>query len=153
MRLLCVDVDGVLTDAGMYYGPDGEVLKKFNTRDGMGLARVREVGVAVAIISGEDSAIIHARAAKLKIDDVFCDASNKRLAIDELCTRHGIELEQVAFIGDDLNDLPALECVGLACAVADAAEPVQAVAHYVTQRRGGDGAVREVCELIIASHR
>lgn len=149
--MLCVDVDGVLTDAGMYYGPDGEVLKKFNTRDGMGLARVREAGVAVAIISGEDSAIIHARAAKLKIDDVFCDASNKRAAIARLCEKHGLELDEVAFIGDDLNDLSALECVGLACAVADAAEPVQAVAHYVTRRRGGDGAVREVCELLIAA--
>src|SRR6202048_4486997 len=111
VRLLCVDVDGVLTDAGMYYGPDGEVLKKFNTRDGMGLARVREAGVAVAIISGEDSAIVHARATKLKIDDVFSGASDKRLAIDELCTRHALGLEEVAFIGDDLNDLPALECV------------------------------------------
>jgi len=151
VRLLCVDVDGVLTDAGMYYGPDGEVLKKFNTRDGMGLARVREAGVALAIISGEDSAIVHARAAKLRIDDVFCNASNKRVALDELCLKHGLELEQVAFIGDDLNDLPALECVGLACAVADAAEPVQAIAHYVTQRRGGDGAVREVCELLLAA--
>jgi YrbI family 3-deoxy-D-manno-octulosonate 8-phosphate phosphatase len=151
VRLLCVDVDGVLTDAGMYYGPDGEVLKKFNTRDGMGLARVRDVGVAVAIISGEDSAIVHARAAKLKIDDVFCDATNKRAAIDELCDRHKIELDEVAFIGDDLNDLSALECVGLACAVSDAAEPVKAIAHYVTQRRGGDGAVREVCELLIAA--
>ena len=153
VRLLCVDVDGVLTDAGMYYGPDGEVLKKFNTRDGMGLARLREAGVAVAIISGEDSAIVHARAAKLKIDDVFCGASNKRIAIDELCSRHGLGLDEVAFIGDDLNDLPALECVGLACAVADAAEPVQAVAHYVTQRRGGDGAVREVCEFLIAARQ
>lgn len=151
VRLLCVDVDGVLTDAGMYYGPDGEVLKKFNTRDGMGLERVRQAGVAVAIISGEDSAIVHARAAKLKIDDVFCGAANKRLAIDELCTRHGLRLEEVAFVGDDLNDLPALECVGLACAVADAAEPVKAVAHYVSQRRGGDGAVREICELLIAA--
>jgi YrbI family 3-deoxy-D-manno-octulosonate 8-phosphate phosphatase len=151
VRLLCVDVDGVLTDAGMYYGPDGEVLKKFNTRDGMGLARVRDAGVAVAIISGEDSAIVHARAAKLKIDDVYCDAANKRAAIDALCDKHGIALEQVAFIGDDLNDLSALESVGLACAVADAAEPVQAVAHYVTRRRGGDGAVREVCELLIAA--
>src|SRR5438477_10058985 len=84
VRLLCVDVDGVLTDAGMYYGPDGEVLKKFNTRDGMGLARVREAGVAVAIVSGEDSAIIHARAAKLKIDDVFCNAADKRAAVDQL---------------------------------------------------------------------
>ena len=151
VRLLCVDVDGVLTDAGMYYGPDGEVLKKFNTRDGMGLARLREAGVAVAIISGEDSAIIHARAAKLKIDDVFCGASNKRLAIEELCSRHRLEFSEVAFIGDDLNDLPALECVGLPCAVADAAEPVQAIAHYVTRRRGGDGAVREVCDFLIAA--
>jgi 3-deoxy-D-manno-octulosonate 8-phosphate phosphatase (KDO 8-P phosphatase) len=151
IRLLCVDVDGVLTDAGMYYGPDGEVLKKFNTRDGMGLARVREAGVAVAIISGEDSAIVHARAAKLKIDDVFCGASDKRAAIDELCQRHSLDLSEVAFIGDDLNDLPALESVGLPCAVADAAEPVKAVAAYVTERRGGDGAVREVCELLISA--
>ena len=133
----------------MYYGPDGEVLKKFNTRDGMGLARVRDIGVAVAIVSGEDSAIIHARAAKLKIDDVFCNAADKRAAIDQLCAKHGLELDQVAFVGDDLNDLPALQCVGLACAVADAAEPVLAAAHYVAQRRGGDGAVREVCELLI----
>ncbi len=152
MRLLCVDVDGVLTDAGMYYGRDGEVLKKFNTRDGMGLARVRDVGVAVAIVSGEDSAIIHARAAKLRIDEVFCNAADKRTVIEELCGKHRLGLDEVAFIGDDLNDLPALECVGLACAVADAAEPVQAVAHYVTQRKGGDGAVREVCELLIAAH-
>jgi YrbI family 3-deoxy-D-manno-octulosonate 8-phosphate phosphatase len=149
IRLLCVDVDGVLTDAGMYYGADGEVMKKFNTRDGMGLARVREVGIAVAIVSGEDNAIVHARAAKLKIDDVFCGISDKRLAIEELCSRHGLGLDEVAYIGDDLNDLPALECVGLACAVADAAEPVQAVAHYVTQHRGGDGAVRELCDLLI----
>jgi 3-deoxy-D-manno-octulosonate 8-phosphate phosphatase (KDO 8-P phosphatase) len=151
VRLLCVDVDGVLTDAGMYYGPDGEVLKKFNTRDGMGLARVRAAGVAVAIISGEDSAIVHARAAKLQIDDVFCGASDKLVAVDELCARHGLGRDEVAFVGDDLNDLSALERVGLACAVADAAAPVQAAAHYVTQRRGGDGAVREVCELLIAA--
>ena len=149
--MLCVDVDGVLTDAGMYYGPDGEVLKKFNTRDGMGLARVRAVGVAVAIISSEDSAIVHARAAKLRIDDVFCGAADKLIAIDELCARRGLRRDEVAFIGDDLNDLSALEWVGLACAVADAADPVQAVAHYVTRRRGGDGAVREVCELLVAS--
>ena len=151
MRLLCVDVDGVLTDAGMYYGPDGEVLKKFNTRDGMGLARVREAGVAVAIISGEDSAIVHARATKLKIDDVFSGVSNKLEKVQSLCARQMLELVEVAYIGDDLNDLSAMECVGLACAVADAAEPVKAIAHYVTQRRGGDGAVREVCELIIAA--
>jgi 3-deoxy-D-manno-octulosonate 8-phosphate phosphatase (KDO 8-P phosphatase) len=151
VRLLCVDVDGVLTDAGMYYGPDGEVLKKFNTRDGMGLARVRQAGVAVAIISGEDSAIVHARAAKLKIDDVFSGVSDKLAVIRDLCARSQFALDEVAYIGDDLNDLAAMKCVGLACAVADAAQPLMAVAHYVTQRRGGDGAVREVCELIVAA--
>lgn len=153
VRLLCVDVDGVLTDAGMYYGPDGEVLKKFNTRDGLGLARVREAGVSVAIISGEASAIVHARATKLAIDDVYVGATNKREAIDELCGRHGLELAEVAFIGDDLNDLPALQCVGLACAVADALPPVKAAAHYVAEKRGGDGAVREVCELLVDARR
>jgi len=149
--LLCVDVDGVLTDAGMYYGPDGEVLKKFNTRDGMGLARVRDAGVAVAIISGEDSAIVHARAAKLKIDEVFSGVADKLSVVKDLVTRHGIESEEVAYIGDDLNDLKAMEFVGLPCAVADAADPIKDAAQYVTQRRGGDGAVREVCELIITS--
>ncbi len=153
VRLLCVDVDGVLTDAGMYYGRDGEVLKKFNARDGHGLQRLREAGIAVAIVSKEDSAIVHARAAKLNIDDVFCGATNKRLAIDELCQRHHLDLAEVAFIGDDLNDLPALECVGLPCAVADAVEPVRALAAYVTQHRGGDGAVREVCEFLIAARQ
>jgi 3-deoxy-D-manno-octulosonate 8-phosphate phosphatase (KDO 8-P phosphatase) len=153
IRLLCVDVDGVLTDAGMYYGPDGEVLKKFNTRDGMGLARVRDVGVSVAIISSEDNAIVHARAAKLKIDEVFCGATDKRLAIEELCTRYHLDMSEVAYIGDDLNDLSALGCVGLPCAVADAAEPVKAIAAYVTQKRGGDGAVRELCDLLIAARQ
>jgi 3-deoxy-D-manno-octulosonate 8-phosphate phosphatase (KDO 8-P phosphatase) len=119
----------------------------------MGLARVRDVGIAVAIISGEDSAIVHARAAKLRIEDVFVGTADKRRAINELCARHALQLEEVAFIGDDLNDLPALECVGLACAVADAAAPVQAIAHYVTQQRGGDGAVREVCELLVAARQ
>jgi YrbI family 3-deoxy-D-manno-octulosonate 8-phosphate phosphatase len=151
VRLLCVDVDGVLTDAGMYYGPDGEVLKKFNTRDGMGLARVREAGVAVAIISAEDSAIVHARAAKLEIVDVFAGVANKLHTLNDLCARKKIEPDEVAYIGDDLNDLAVMESVGLACAVADAVEPVKTIAHYVTQRRGGDGAVREVCELIIAA--
>src|SRR3984893_10759294 len=114
VRLLCVDVDGVLTDAGMYYGPDGEVLKKFNTRDGMGLARVRAAGVAVAIISGEDSAIVHARAAKLQIDDVFSGVANKLEVMKDLAARQHVETVEVAYIGDDLNDLAAMEYVGLA---------------------------------------
>src|ERR1700736_2912309 len=105
----------------MYYGPDGEVLKKFNTRDGLGLARVREAGVAVAIISGEDSAIGHARAAKLKIADVFSGVAQKLEVVNKLVARQHLEPDEVAYIGDDLNDLSAMACAGLACAVADAA--------------------------------
>ena len=105
----------------------------------------------MAIISGEDSAIIHARAAKLQIVDVFSGVSDKLGVVEDLCTRGQYALDDVAYIGDDLNDLAAMARVGLACAVADAADPIKAVAHYVTQRRGGDGAVREVCELIIAA--
>src|SRR5258708_39466104 len=135
----------------MYYGPDGEVLKKFKKRDGMGLARVREAGVAVAIISGEDSAIVHARAAKLKIDEVFSGAADKLAIVKHLADTHNLAPEEIAYIGDDLNDLAAMQGVGLACAVADATASIKAVAHYVTQKHGGHGAVREGCELIIAS--
>jgi YrbI family 3-deoxy-D-manno-octulosonate 8-phosphate phosphatase len=117
----------------------------------MGLARVRAAGVRVAIISGEDSAIVHARAAKLDIADVITGCIDKRAAIDELCTRWQLEFDEVAYIGDDVNDLPALECVGLASAVADAIDDVKRTAHYVTHRRGGDGAVRELCELLLAA--
>jgi YrbI family 3-deoxy-D-manno-octulosonate 8-phosphate phosphatase len=105
----------------------------------------------VAIISGEDSAIVYARAAKLKIDEVFSGVANKLDVVNDLAASHNIAPDEVAYIGDDLNDLTAMECVGFACAVADAADPIKAMAHYVAQRRGGDGAVREVCELIIAA--
>jgi 3-deoxy-D-manno-octulosonate 8-phosphate phosphatase (KDO 8-P phosphatase) len=96
---------------------------------------------------------VHARAAKLEIVDVFAGVANKLHTLNDLCARKKIEPDEVAYIGDDLNDLAVMESVGLACAVADAVEPVKTIAHYVTQRRGGDGAVREVCELIIAARQ
>jgi YrbI family 3-deoxy-D-manno-octulosonate 8-phosphate phosphatase len=151
VRLLCVDVDGVLTDGGMYYGPEGEVLRRFNTRDGMGLARVRDAGVGVAIISGEDDGSIRARAAKLGIADVYCGIADKLAVVERLAEREGLALEEVAYVGDDLNDLGPLERVGLPCAVADAALPVRRAAAYLTRQRGGRGAVREVCELLVAA--
>lgn len=153
VRLLAVDVDGVLTDAGMYYGASGEMLKKFNTRDAMGLALVRAEGLAVAIISGEDSPIVASRAAKLGIADVFCGVQDKLSCLDGLLGRIGLSREQVAYVGDDVNDLPLLRQVGLAIAVADAARLVRDASQYVTLRRGGDGAVREVCELLLSAPR
>lgn len=151
VRLLCLDVDGVLTDAGMYYGPDGEVLKKFNTRDGMGIGLVRDAGLQVALISTESTSMIHARAAKLRIEHVFTGARDKSAALAELCARLGLTPSEVAYVGDDVNDLPALAIAGLPCAVADAVAAVRRIAAYVTLRRGGDGAVREVCDLLLAA--
>jgi YrbI family 3-deoxy-D-manno-octulosonate 8-phosphate phosphatase len=152
LRALAVDVDGVLTDGGMYYGPDGEALKKFNARDGMGLALLRERGLHVAIVTGEDTQIVLRRAEKLKIDasDVYLGASDKEAALRDFLGRHGLAPEEVAYIGDDVNDLPAMRIVSVAFAVADAADEVRRKAHVVLERRGGEGAVREAAELILA---
>ena len=153
VKLLAVDVDGVLTDGGMYYGPTGEMLKKFNTRDAMGLELVRAAGVGVAVISGEDSPIVVRRAEKMRVSDVFCGIRDKLACLDALLEQRGLRREEVAYIGDDVNDLPVLEAVGLAVAVADAVSRVRSACHYVTARRGGEGAVREVCELLLAARQ
>jgi len=151
IKLLCLDVDGVLTDAGMYYSANGEELKKFNTRDGMGIALLRELGIPTALITREDSPIVTARALKLRVEDVYLGSLAKRVAVDDLRQKYGLSYEEIAYVGDDVNDLPALECVGLPCSVVDGARAAREAAAYVTARRGGDGAVREVCDLIMAA--
>ena len=151
IRLFATDVDGVLTDAGMYYAESGDEWKKFNTRDGMGIKLLQRAGIITAIVTQERTKLVARRAEKLAIPELHQGVMDKLLLVREMAVRHGLTLSQVAYIGDDLNDMSAMECVGLPCAVADAAAPIKAVAHYITQQRGGDGAVREVCELIIAS--
>lgn len=152
IKLLVLDVDGVLTDAGMYYGSRGEELKKFNTRDGMGIALIRDVGIPTAIVTSESSEIVQRRAEKLRIEDVYLETKDKSIALDELLEKYGLTADQVAFIGDDLNDLPVLKRVGLAVTVADGAPANKELAHYVTEKKGGEGAVRELCDLLVESH-
>lgn len=151
VRLLVLDCDGTLTDAGMYYSAEGELLKKFNTRDGKGLELVRAAGVQVALITGEQSAAVAARARKLKIDDCFLNVQDKLSALTELARKHGLRLDEVAYMGDDVNDLPCLGAVGFSCCPQDAIDSVKAVAGFVSNRRGGDGAVREVADFIVAA--
>ncbi len=147
--LIVTDVDGVLTDAGMYYGPDGERLKKFNTRDGMGIELWRKAGYRVAIMTGERTPIVEKRAAKLKIDRVEMGVSDKASAIEKLAREEALDLENIAFLGDDINDLDAMGRVGLAAAPADASAANKAVAHYVCAARGGGGCLRELIELLL----
>jgi 3-deoxy-D-manno-octulosonate 8-phosphate phosphatase (KDO 8-P phosphatase) len=153
IRLVAMDVDGVLTDAGMYYSESGDELKKFNTRDGMGVAQVREAGLATAILTRESTRLVERRGAKMRIDHVFIGVTDKLTCMRDLLRELGLTLEQVAYIGDDVNDYELLCHVGLAAAVRDASRLPKSVAHLITESKGGEGAVRELCEIILEAQR
>ena len=150
VRLLVLDVDGVLTDGRLWYGADGEVLKGFHVRDGLGIKSLLAIGIEVAIISGRDSPAVARRAAELGIRHVVQGCDDKGRAFDALCSALRVEPAAVACIGDDTPDLPMLTRAGLAVAVADAHPDVRAVANRVTTLPGGHGAVREVCDWLLA---
>lgn len=149
VRLLLSDVDGVLTDGGVFYGPEGEAMKKFNIRDGMGVERLRDAGVEVGFITGETSPSVTRRAEKLKVARVYLGAKNKKEIIEGIVRDEGIALEEIAYIGDDMNDLEAMKIVGLAASPGDGFVQVREVAHYNCRERGGEGAFREFAELIL----
>lgn len=149
VKLVVADVDGVLTDGGVYYGADGEVMKRFSIRDGMGVERLRDVGVPTAIITGEASPSVDKRAAKLSIDILYLSCKDKPGALREIMEKQGVAAEEIAYIGDDVNDLEAMKLVGLAACPADAVKQVREIAHYVCAAPGGHGAFRELAEQII----
>jgi YrbI family 3-deoxy-D-manno-octulosonate 8-phosphate phosphatase len=149
IKLLASDVDGVMTDAGMYYSSDGVELKKFNTRDGLGLALLRNAGFRLAIITSENTAIVAHRARKLKITDVYQGTFTKVEAMEELLVKYSLQWDEIAYIGDDYNDLPLLARVGFAATPADGTLRNKAIAHYVTEKKGGEGCVRELCDMIL----
>jgi N-acylneuraminate cytidylyltransferase len=150
--MLVVDVDGTLTDGGMYYDGNGEALKKFNTRDAKGLLMLRDAGVRVCVVTAESSTVVDARMRKLGITEYFRGVQNKRAWLEDYRSRFGIDLSQVAYIGDDLNDLECLQAVGFACCPADAVPAVRAAVQYVCNAGAGAGAVRELCDLLLAQH-
>ncbi len=151
LRLIATDVDGTLTDGGMYYTADGELMKRFDTRDAFGMNRLRKRGWELAIITAEDTPIMAARARKLKIDRVFLGVVDKVALVEDLLADLGLTWSQMVYIGDDLNDLPVLERVGLSACPADAAWQVRDSVDYVSSRLGGHGAVRDLCDLIEAA--
>jgi 3-deoxy-D-manno-octulosonate 8-phosphate phosphatase (KDO 8-P phosphatase) len=149
VRMLAMDVDGVLTDAGMYYSESGDELKKFNTRDGMGIKMLQFAGVLTAFITKEKTAIVERRGAKLGVPEVHQGVDDKLTMLRALVEKYGLTLAQVAYIGDDVNDLEALLAVGFSAAPADAMPAVRHAVRYVCTKRGGEGAVREVADLIL----
>jgi len=151
IRLFATDVDGVLTDAGMYYSESGDEWKKFNTRDGMGIKLLQKAGLVTAIVTQERTRLVARRAEKLAIPELHQGVMDKLSVIREMAARHGISLQQVAYIGDDVNDIEALQAVGFSAAPADGLPQVLKVVDYVCRQKGGEGAVRELAEMILLS--
>ncbi|MDH3588678.1 MAG: HAD-IIIA family hydrolase [Gammaproteobacteria bacterium] len=151
IRLVAIDVDGVLTDGRLYYGDEGEQLKVFHVHDGLGLRRLIDAGIEPAIISARKSKAVKRRMKELGVSNVHMHCADKGAKIEMLMREAGIENQQVAAIGDDLADLPMLQRAGLAVAVADAHPQLLEAAHWKTTRPGGHGAVRELCDLILTA--
>ncbi len=153
IKLFLTDCDGVMTDGGMYYSEKGDELKKFNTSDGMAFELLRKKGIKTGIITGEITDIVKRRAKKIKADEVFLGVKNKLEIVKNLCKKYDVSLNQVAYIGDDINDLEVIRSVGLGCSVPNAIKVVKEEADYVTLVKGGEGAVREVVEFILNNYR
>ena len=153
IRLLVLDVDGVLTDGGLFVSASGEEAKRFHVHDGLALVAARKAGLQIAILSARASAAVTRRMTELGVGEVHQGVTDKVGALDALRERLGLAVGEVAMMGDDLPDLPAMACAGLALAPANAAAEVKRAAHWVARRRGGDGAVREAVEMLLKSRR
>jgi 3-deoxy-D-manno-octulosonate 8-phosphate phosphatase (KDO 8-P phosphatase) len=153
IRLFATDVDGVLTDAGMYYAESGDEWKKFNTRDGMGIKLLQRAGIITAIVTQERTKLVARRAEKLMIPELHQGVMDKLSLVRDMASRHGLTLRQVAYIGDDINDLETLKEVGFSATPADGMPQVAAVVDYICQQKGGEGAVREIIEMILEAQR
>lgn len=149
IKMFLTDCDGCLTDGGMYYSEKGDELKKFNTRDGMGFALLREKGVITGIITGENVDLNRRRAEKLKLDILESGCRDKLSTIKRLCEERGISLQDVCYIGDDVNDVETIKAVGYGCCPADAMPEVKDVADYVAKAKGGEGVIREIIGKLI----
>ena len=149
IKLMIFDVDGVLTDGSLHFGPDGEAIKTFNVLDGHGIKLLMQAGVETAIISARQSPIVTRRAADLGIPYVQQGVENKLAAFERLLAQTGVSAGTCGYIGDDIIDLPILARAGFACSVPNGHAEVRSRVHYVTQANGGRGAAREVCDLIL----
>lgn len=149
VKLLVFDVDGVMTDGGLYYGPQGEAFKRFDVKDGHAIVLARLTGLPAAILTARSSEIVAVRGRELGLVKVLQGKKDKGEGFDELCNELQVEHGDCAYMGDDVNDLAPMQRAGLAACPADAAPEVRAFCHYIAPSRGGFGAVRELCELVM----
>lgn len=151
IKVILTDVDGVLTDTGIYYGQDGEALKRFSIRDGMGVERLRKyAGIETIIITGENSGTVKSRAEKLKITEFYLGVQKKEDVLEIIKKKNGLEKENIAYIGDDANDYEIMKLVGFTATPADGMNFIKDIADYVCETKAGYGAFREFAELILS---
>jgi YrbI family 3-deoxy-D-manno-octulosonate 8-phosphate phosphatase len=153
IKIVLTDIDGVLTDGGLYYTVEGLEMKKFFVRDGMGAVLLKENGLEVGILSSDKSEIATARGKRLNLELVYYGVKDKRQVLDEICFLRNVKMENLAFIGDDVNDVEALKAVGLSACPKDAVESVGSIVDYVCKKEGGRGAFRELADLILKSKK
>lgn len=150
IKLVVTDVDGVLTDGGMYYSEKGEVIKKFNTRDGMGVELLASINIPTVFLTKEESKIAKKRAAKVKAK-IYTNVTKKEILLKKLCKKFCVEKNEIAYIGDDVNDLKIMKKVGLSVSPSDAVNIVKQNADYVSKLKGGKGVFRKVADLILST--
>jgi 3-deoxy-D-manno-octulosonate 8-phosphate phosphatase (KDO 8-P phosphatase) len=153
IKLVAFDVDGVMTDGSLTFDENGVEYKTFNAKDGQGLMNLHHAGYITAIITARDNGTVLHRAKILKITELFMGQKNKFAAVEELCQKHNVTLDEIAYMGDDLPDICVLEKVGLAGCPADAVEEVKKVAKFIATKEGGKGAVREFCDLVMKERK
>lgn len=153
IKMFLTDCDGCLTDGGMYYSENGDELKKFNTKDGMGFGILRDRGIITGIITGENVDLNRRRAEKLKLDILEAGCSDKSTIVKQLCEKYNISLSDVLYIGDDINDIEVLKMVGYSCCPADAMPEVKEVVKHITVAKGGEGVIREIADFLVNSEQ
>lgn len=149
IKILVMDIDGTLTNSMVYYSANGEELKSFSIRDGMGIELLHLNNIKTAILTSENSKIIVARATKLKIEHIILGSRNKKQDLINLANSLNLELENIAYVGDDVNDLQAMQIAGFSACPSNSVKHIKEIADYISDFRGGEGAVRDICELIL----
>ena len=150
IKLIATDVDGVLTDGGMYYSSKGDILKKFHARDGMAVSILKKNTIPTVIITKERNQIVKKWSSKMNIDKLFDGVKNKEKVVSKLCKSYGLSENNIAYIGDDVNDLEILKKTGFAATPKDGNLEVKKIVDYICKNRGGEGVLREICDLIIS---
>lgn len=151
IKLVLTDVDGVLTDGGMYYTTQGDIMKKFHTRDGMGVTLLRKYNIPTILITKEKTKMVKQWAAKMKVEKLYDGIIKKNMILDKVCNAFNLKSDEIAYIGDDVNDVPLLKVVCLAVTPNDGTKEAKSVSHYICNLKGGEGAFREFADLIIST--